>query len=347
VTTRPFIIPIFIPHAGCPHRCVFCNQHSTTGKSDEVPSLQTIRATIEQFLQTRRDSDRWTEVSFYGGNFLGLPPDLARMLLSTAASYVRRGDCDGIRFSTRPDTIDLRRLDMIAPFPVTTVEVGVQSLNDDVLSRNLRGHTADQARMAFDLLHERPYRIGAQIMVGLPGDTPASAMAGARRLTGMNPDFVRIYPTLVLKGSALARWFDQGRYEPLDLEAAVAQVADLYRIFSRHDIPVVRMGLQATTELSPGADLLAGPFHPSFGELVQSILWQEAVSSHLVQHDLQDAEILLEVHPRRLSQLKGRHDAHIMTLLNRHRLASIEVRTDERLPEDTVLVNGVPCRREF
>jgi histone acetyltransferase (RNA polymerase elongator complex component) len=345
VTTRPFIIPIFIPHAGCPHRCVFCNQHSTTGKSNSFPTLKTIRATIADSLENRRDSDRWTEISFYGGNFLGLPHDLIRILLTTAASFVRQGKADGIRFSTRPDTIDLQRLELIEPFPVTTVEIGVQSLNDAVLRHNFRGHTAEQTQTALFMLKERPYRVGAQIMIGLPGDSPASVMATARRLTAMAPDFVRIYPTVVLRGSVLARWYEQGRYVPLDLDAAVALTADLYRIFALHDIQVVRMGLQASADLSPEADLLAGPFHPSFGELVLSALWQDALSRHIEQYGCEDSDLLLQVNPRRLSQLKGRHDEHIMNLMNRHRLASLEVRTDERLPEDTVLINGIACRR--
>jgi histone acetyltransferase (RNA polymerase elongator complex component) len=345
VTNSPFIIPIFIPHAGCPHRCIFCNQYSTTGKADPFPTRQIIRSTIDQFLEHRRDDRRWTEISFYGGNFLGLAPERIQLLLATAASCVREGKADGIRFSTRPDTIDPYRLDLIATFPVTTIEIGVQSLNDHVLSYNRRGHTAEQTQMAMFALKERPYRIGAQLMVGLPEDTHASALATARRLTDMAPDFVRLYPTVVLKGSLLAHWYEQGRYEPLSLDAAVAQVADLYQIFQRHDIPVVRMGLQASAELSPEADLLAGPFHPSFGELVQSALWQDALSRHIDQKGLRGAEVLLEIHPRRLSQLKGRHDEHIMDLMNRHRLRTIEVRVDERLPDDTVLVNGVACRR--
>jgi histone acetyltransferase (RNA polymerase elongator complex component) len=343
--SQPFIVPVFLPHAGCPHRCVFCNQHSTTGKTDAFPALKTIRATIDEFLQFRRDNGRWTEISFYGGNFLGLPTGQIQLLLASAAAYVRKGRADGIRFSTRPDTIDPQRLELIAPFPVTTIEVGVQSLNDEVLRLSRRGHTAEQTQMALFLLKEQPYRIGAQIMVGLPGDTHASALATARRLTDMAPDFVRIYPTVVLKGSALARWYDQGRYAPLSLDAAVAQVADMYQVFSRHDIPVVRMGLQASADLSPEADLLAGPFHPSFGELVQSALWQDALSRHLEQQGLRNTEVLLEVNPRRLSQLKGRHDEHILTLIERHRLRSIEVRADAHLEEDTVLVNGLPCRR--
>lgn len=341
----PFIVPVFIPHAGCPHRCIFCNQHSTTGAAEPFPSLAAVRQSIERFLSYRRDRNRRTEISFYGGTFLGLPPERIQLLLATAAGYVRRGRADGIRFSTRPDTVDARRLDLIAEFPVATIEIGIQSLDDEVLRRTRRGHTAEQSRQALALLGETPYRIGAQLMVGLPGETAASAMAGARQLTGLSPDFVRIYPTVVLKGSQLSRWYAQGRYAPLSLEAAAAQAADLYQVFARHDIPVVRMGLQAAAELAPGADLVAGPFHPAFGELVQSALWQDALSRHIQQERLAGTSLVIETHPRRLSQLKGHRDATLMALLQRHGLASIEVRANEAVEMDAVMVNGKGVRK--
>jgi histone acetyltransferase (RNA polymerase elongator complex component) len=304
-----------------------------------------IRDNIDRFLTYRRDRSRRTEISFYGGTFLGLSPEQIRLLLATAAGYVHQGRVDGIRFSTRPDTIDAQRLAMIADFPVTTIEVGVQSLNDDVLHRSQRGHTAEQTRRALALLKERPYRVGAQLMVGLPGDTEASALATARELTGLAPDFVRIYPTVVLRGSELARWYEQGRYTPLTLEAAVALTAELYRIFARHAIPVIRMGLQAAAELSPQAALAAGPFHPAFGELVQSALWQEAVSCHIEQEHLPGTTLILEAHPRRISQIKGRRDELIMALIQRHGLESIEVRADDQIPNDVVYINGKVVRR--
>lgn len=343
--SKPFIVPIFIPHAGCPHRCVFCNQHSTTGRSETFPTLAAISDDIEHFLTYRRDRSRPTEISFYGGTFLGLPPEQIRSLLAAAADYVGQGRAEGIRFSTRPDTIDEQRLALIADFPVTTIEIGVQSLNDAVLRRARRGHTAEQTCRALALLRERPYRVGAQLMAGLPGDTEASALATARQLTGLDPDFVRIYPTVVLRGSELARWYDQGRYEPLTLEAAVALTAELYRIFARHAIPVVRMGLQAAAELSPRADLAAGPFHPAFGELVQSALWRDAVSRHIEQAHLNGEALVLEVHPRRLSQLKGNRDETVMALLERHGLDSIEVRADDAIADDVVYVNGREVRK--
>ncbi|MFZ1983395.1 MAG: radical SAM protein [Desulfatitalea sp.] len=343
--TKPFVVPVFLPHAGCPHRCIFCNQHSTTGQSEALPSVSAVRETISGFLAHRRDRGRWTEISFYGGNFLGLWPEQIDLLLATATGFVHRGQADGIRFSTRPDTIDANRLAQIARFPVTTIELGVQSMNDAVLQHSQRGHTSKTVREAVALLKSQPYSLGLQMMVGLPGDTPATAMVTARQLTALAPDFVRIYPTVVLRGSPLARQHAQGHYSPMALDEAVALVADLYQIFRRNDIPVIRMGLQAATELSPQADLIAGPFHPAFGELVQSALWQAAISRHLEMEGLQKADVLLEVPPRLLSQVKGQKDGNIIGLLQTYPLSSLEVRTNDAVAEETVRINGKPCLR--
>ena len=342
---RPFIVPVFIPHAGCPHRCIFCNQHSTTGQAELQLSAGGVRQSISAFLEHRRDPQRFTEISFYGGNFLGLPAEQIQLLLATAAAYVRKGQADGIRFSTRPDTIDVGRLELLAPYPVTTIELGVQSMNNEVLERSARGHTADDTLRAIALLAESPYATGLQMMVGLPGDTAATALASARRLAGLTPDFVRIYPTVVFKGSPLARWYAEGRYEPLSLDEAVALTAELYLIFARNDIPVIRMGLQAGPELDFDADLVTGPFHPAFGELVQSAIWQDAISRHIDKEGLRGAEVLIEVHSRMLSQIKGQHDSNIIALLNKHDLRTMEVRAKDAVPEKTVHVNGLPCLR--
>ncbi len=342
---RPFIVPVFIPHAGCPHRCIFCNQHATTGQVDTLPSVSSVRESISAFLAHRRDPRRFTEISFYGGNFLGLLPEQIQLLLATAAAYVRKGLANGIRFSTRPDTIDTGRLALLDPYPVTTIELGVQSMRDEVLEQSARGHTAEDTLRAVALLSGSPYALGLQMMVGLPGDSSAGAMATARQLAGLSPDFVRIYPTVVFKKSPLARWYAEGRYEPLSLDEAVGLTADLFLIFARHDIPVIRMGLQAGPELDLDADLVAGPFHPAFGELVRSAIWQDAISRHLEKEGLQGAEVLIEVHSRLLSQIKGQHDSNIVTLLNKHDLHAMEVRAKDAVPDEMVHVNGVACRR--
>lgn len=342
---KPFIVPVFIPHAGCPHRCIFCNQHGTTGEKQSLPTADTVRRSIRRFLAFRRESRGPTEIAFYGGSFLGLPQALIQLLLATAGGFIRKGQADGIRFSTRPDTIDTDRLAWIAPFPVTTIELGVQSMNDRVLALSQRGCTAESASRAMALLKTYPYALGVQMMVGLPGDSPTSARATARQLAAVGPDFARIYPTLVLKNSRLARRHARGGYTPMPLETAVALVADLFAIFARHNIPVIRMGLQPTTELHTSAEVVAGPFHPAFGALVHSALWLDALSRHIERENLHGGHPRIDVPRRLLSQIKGRHDTNIRALIERFRLQGVEVRTDTNLPGDKILINGRTCRQ--
>lgn len=341
---KPFIIPVFIPHAGCPHRCLFCNQTHTTGQQESFPSAGTLYKIIAEFLKYRRSQDRWTEIAFFGGNLLGLPADRIAFLMDLACDFVRRGQVNGIRFSTRPDTIQLERLDLIRHAPVTTVELGAQSMQDDVLAATRRGHTADDTRRAVSLLKAHGYRIGLQMMVGLPGDNETKTLESGRQMALLAPDAVRIYPTLVLKESALARLYAQGRYTPLSLAQSVAQVKALYAIFTRKQITVIRMGLQPTAELNWGAGLVAGPFHPAFGELVHGALWLDALRRHFKEQDLSSGDVRVCVNPSIISRLKGQKNCNIRNLTGQFGFRSLQVIQDDDLPPDTAMVNGSLCR---
>ncbi|RLB98423.1 MAG: hypothetical protein DRH76_02540, partial [Deltaproteobacteria bacterium] len=236
---RPTIVPVFLPHAGCPHRCVFCNQKTITGQAgrDSSPDLP---ALVARFLREKPPSPQHVELAFYGGNFLGQPPDHVQFLLAEAQHLVRRGWIGSVRFSTRPDTIDAQRLRWIADSPVDTVELGGQSMDDAVLSAAGRGHSAQDTALAVDRLRQAGLRVGIQTMIGLPGQDARSALVSAVRFADLKPDFVRIYPCLVLAGSPLAAAYRRGAYQPLSLEAAVATCARLWRLFARRNIPVIR-----------------------------------------------------------------------------------------------------------
>jgi histone acetyltransferase (RNA polymerase elongator complex component) len=348
INRRPFIVPVFIPHAGCPHRCVFCNQSVTTGQKNPFPSENDISQTILQFLSFRRKTRPWTEISFYGGNFLGLAPERVEHLLSIASRFVEQGQADGIRFSTRPDTISSQTLARLAGYPVTTVEVGVQSMNDRVLDHTRRGHRVSHTLRAATLLKtQTTYRLGLQMMIGLPGDTFLDALETGRQIAACEPDFVRIYPTLVLKGSLLAQWFDQGIYVPLSLEAAVDLTKSLYCIFAKKNIRVIRMGLQPTAELNPEADVLAGPFHPAFGELVLAALWREALTSHFQQAGTVPGIVSIQAHSRAMSRIRGLKNANLNNLKTRFQIDRIDMITNDALFENTAIINDMPCRLTY
>ncbi|MCK4468101.1 MAG: radical SAM protein, partial [Desulfobacterales bacterium] len=258
---KPFIIPVFLPNVGCPHQCAFCNQTAITGKKQKTISTEKLGSYINEFLNYKGPRRKRVQIAFYGGNFLGLKGDYISSLLHEASKFVNQGKVDSIRFSTRPDTIDNERLDLLKQFPVATIELGVQSMDDNVLAMSRRGHTSLDTEKAVCLLKKRDYEIGLQMMVGLPGDDEAGALASGYRIAELYPDFVRIYPTLVLDKSPLAGWYRKGRYAPLSLQQCVTLVKRLYLLFREKGINVIRRGLQAAESLSKGSTILAGPYH--------------------------------------------------------------------------------------
>lgn len=333
---RPLIVPVFIPHAGCPHQCIFCNQHTITG-TPEILRPDAIRKTIECFLTYRKDR-AFAEIAFFGGNFLGLGEPEIESLLDIAASYARSGQIDGIRFSTRPDTVTPDRLDLITDYPVTTIELGVQSMNEEVLVSARRGHTTADTVKAAGLIRDRKYRLGLQMMAGLPGDTPEKAVANAHALAALKPGFVRIYPTLVIQGSPLARQYREGRYTPLTLDQTVALVKNLCRIFDLNHIPIARIGLQASKELNDAAQVLAGPYHPALGHMVRSAMLLDAAVLQLKAKSTLCGAVTLTVHPRSLSRMQGLNKQNLEILKCDFQIRDLCLRTDPTLKDGEVRV---------
>ncbi len=336
-----FIVPLFIPHAGCPHRCVFCNQTIITPTRTEVlPSPDNIREQIRRFLSYKGDihTGSTVQISFYGGNFLGLPADDIRRLLSMADTFVASGEADSLRFSTRPDTVTPVHLDRLRGFPVSVVELGVQSMNDRVLSLSRRGHSAEDTETAVRLLRDQGYTVGLQMMVGLPGDSAESALETGRRIAALAPDFVRIYPTLVIEGSPLARWYKEGRYQPLGLDPCVQLVKQLFGIFRDAGIPVVRMGLQASGDLQPGVSVLAGPYHPAFGHLVHAARFLDRAVARIRRIAPVPQQVVLSVQPRNISRMRGLKNRNIEILKKMFHINTISVLPDETVPASEVRV---------
>ena len=268
----PLVIPVFISHQGCPHRCVFCDQYTITGKPEGecLPaSVTEVRETVEQWLthSRRREKDA-VQVAFYGGSFTGLPTVRQEELLGAVRPYIDAGKVDAIRISTRPDYIDDIVVALLKEYSVSIVELGIQSLDPDVLKASARGHSVSQSEAAVSLLREKGFTVGAQIMCGLPGDTTSRLMATVIKIAALGPDFVRIYPTLVIRGSGLEKLYRSGSYRPLSLPQAVALACRMRDILTQYGIRVVRMGLQPSRELED--KVVAGPYHPAFGELVVS-----------------------------------------------------------------------------
>ncbi len=270
---------------------------------------------------------------------MGLPISTILFLLKSVRPFVIKGDVDSIRFSTRPDTIDHQKLDLLSAYPVSTVELGVQSMNDGVLKAARRGHLAKDTIRATKLLKSRGYEVGLQMMVGLPSDDDEGAMETASRIELLKPDFVRIYPTVVLKGSKLADQFNAGRYNPMPMATCITLVKRLFLYFKTHHIPVIRMGLQVSEELIPSGELIAGPYHPAFGHLVHSEIVFDAMKTVFKKMDHQPRLLTITSHPNLVSRVQGQKKQNIDKLKRTFGLHTVNLVQDADLPIFGLKVN--------
>lgn len=301
-------VSIFIPHAGCPNQCSFCNQKTISGAQAQ-PSPDEVYRLLARAAENR---ERELEVAFFGGSFTAVDRAYRLSLLQAAFPYIQNGAFRGIRISTRPDAVTEENMEELTAYGVTAVELGAQSMDDRVLALNQRGHTAKEVEQAARLIKRYPVELGLQMMTGLMGDTPQGAMETAARLAALKPDTMRIYPTVVLRGTPLARAYAQGRYQPPGLEETTALCARLLLFLEAKGIRVIRVGLHASREVEE--NYVAGPYHPAMRELAQGrILLQKAV--RLLEAGGFDRDI--RVNPRDLSKMVGQNQQ------NRRRLAAM------------------------
>ena len=282
---KPFgMIPFFIPHVGCPYVCTFCNQSRITGQSG-ISHLTPdyIKETITEYVGSKRNDKFW-EVAFYGGSFTAIHTELQHQLLAPASEMLKRGIIDGIRCSTRPDAVGDEAITLLQSYGVKTVELGVQSMNDDILVDAKRSHTAEEVVEAVARLKQRGMTVGVQLLPGLKGETWETILEMAVAIVKLKPDFVRIYPVLVIENTELADQYRAGEYEPLSTEQAIKYCAFLKEWFERHTIEVIRTGLQSTEELDSGNSLVAGPYEPAMGELVVNEQYKHRIERCINEH---------------------------------------------------------------
>jgi len=278
------MIPFFIPHVGCPHVCTFCNQSritETVGIGHLTPEY--IASTIKDYVGDSKNDKFW-EVCFYGGSFSAIDQKLQKQLLKPAYEALQSGLIDSIRCSTRPDAVSDGQLELLCSLGMKTIELGVQSMDDTVLSLAKRGHTSDDVKLAVKQLRKFGFTVGLQLLPGLLGDSWKTIIQTAVEITALQPDFVRIYPVLVIDHTELAEQYKSGIYEPLSLELALQYCAFLKTWFESHHITVIRTGLQSTEELDTGTSLLAGPYEPAMGELVSNEQWRQRIEYCMNEH---------------------------------------------------------------
>lgn len=298
-------ISIFVPHMGCPCACSFCNQKTITGKS-ESPTAQDVKNAVDTALKRKGYE---YEIAFFGGSFTAIDRDYMIQLLEAAYPYVKSGQVSGIRISTRPDCIDREILDILKKFGVTSIELGAQSMDDEVLDANKRGHTAQDVVNASVMIKEYGFELGLQMMTGLYLDTYEKAISTAKKIIELQPKTVRIYPTVVLKGTYLADLYLAEQYHPLDVDDSAELCAELVGLFEQANIKIIRLGLHSSRDIKD--NMLAGGFHDSFGEIVKSRIMLNKILA------LPPSDYQVFVNPKSLSKLKGNNKRNIYFLLER------------------------------
>ncbi|NOY50570.1 MAG: radical SAM protein [Chlorobi bacterium] len=274
---KHYNIPIFVPELACPFRCAFCNQEKISGQK-KIPYDKEIIETIENHLSSFREKNRKVNIAFFGGSFTGIPLPEQEHYLKLAQPYIKSGEINAVRLSTRPDYINDEILGLLRKYHVETIELGAQSLDDEVLKKSFRGHTVKQVEDAARLIVKRGFKLGLQMMIGLPGDTLEKSIATARKIISLGAENTRIYPALVIKDTPMHRWYEQGKYIPLSLGEALNITKQLIPIFEQAGLNVIRVGLHPSEGLISGDELIAGPFHVSFKELVLTDMWSDKLN---------------------------------------------------------------------
>jgi histone acetyltransferase (RNA polymerase elongator complex component) len=322
------IIPIFIMYRGCPHRCIYCNEQITAGNHPDRITEDLFRIIVDKYLETMNWNSESIQIAFYGGNFTGIDKDYQTELLEMATSYVQDGPVDSIRISTRPDYIDPDRVKLLEQYSVSTVEIGAQSMVDEVLTLSGRGHTSDDVRNAVGILQNSGFETGIHLMVGLPGDTEDRFRYTVEEIIRLNPDTVRIHPTIVFRRTALAEMYADGNYEPLTMPDAVRLCKYALGKFEMAHVPVIRLGLQTTSEMETTGSIVAGPYHPAFRSLVEGSIFLDMASYLLKQAQQRNSEVVFRVNPKDVSNFRGIRNGNIRALKEDFNASNFQVKTD-------------------
>lgn len=330
---RQRIIPVFVPHLGCPNDCVFCNQRHISGQLTPA-TAQTVHEAISFALSTGLTEP--AQLAFYGGSFTAIPADMQESLLAAASGYIDKGIISSIRLSTRPDAINAEVLERLKKYRVEIIELGAQSLDDEVLIKSARGHSASDVLEASKMIKAAGFKLVLQMMTGLPGDSDDKTIETARKIIAAQPDAVRIYPTVIVKDTGLYELWKRGEYKEHTVEDAVRICSVIYPMFIEAGIKVIRMGLNPTDDLS-GGDAAGGAYHPALGELVKCRIMRNKEEA-LLEGIPSGSAVKIKVPARLYSQAAGQKRSNISYLMQHFGLSGIKLIPDE-ICEDIELIN--------
>ena len=314
---KEYIISIFVPHLGCPNNCTFCNQKKISGQTKMV-TKQDVKDTIEYYLKNFKDDHKYVEVAFFGGSFTAIEKEKQEELLEAVQEYIENKKVHSIRVSTRPDCIDKDILKRLKKYHVKTIELGVQSTNNYILSRCKRGHTGEDVKKASKLIRRYGFVLGHQMMVGLPESTKQDEINTAKELIKLKPEIVRIYPVLVIKDTELAEEYQRGEYTPLTVGQAVERCKEIVDLFNRKKITVIRIGLQNTEEITDPSlkesSVVAGPYHPAFRQLVESSMWYDSIVNEIKKVNAKVKKVKIKANDKNVNNIIGHKKENITKL---------------------------------
>ncbi len=333
------IVPIFIPNQGCPYRCIYCQQEKITSQPIQPVNRFTVKETLDQAIKSTRFSPtKEPEVAFYGGTFTRLPTDRMTELLEAVAPYLKQGFFRSIRVSTRPDALQEKQLQLMRDFGVSTVELWSQSMDDEVLELSQRGHTARDTAESVHVLRQHGFKVGIQLMPGLPGDSEEKFMKTVEEVITLHPDMVRLYPTVVIRGTELAEWYKEKKYHPLRLEEAVKICQESCIRLEVNGIPVIRIGLMSSPSLLREGEVVAGPWHRAFGFLVRSGIHQKKIMSYLPRLCAND-KIRLRAPNREIPLVRGYKNLGLRSIEHKTGARVMDVIPDESIPPGQIAVD--------
>ena len=326
-------VALFVPDEGCPHRCSFCNQKTISGKTKRL-SISDIDSAVKTALESA-DCNKG-EIAFFGGSFTAIDKDYMISLLDRAKMYIDKGLFAGIRISTRPDCINEEILDILKKYGVTSIELGCQSMDDEVLRLNDRGHSAADVVKSAKLIKDFGFEFGVQMMTGLYGDNSETAVETAKKLIALSPDTARIYPTVVLENTELERLYKSGEYKPQTVEEAAEMCSELLMMFHENDIRVIRVGLHSGGNVEDG--FVAGAYHPAFREICESRIYLKKVLAEIKRQGTEKGEITVTVGTSFVSMMAGQKKSNSQKL--REMGYKLKIKQNENMKKYEIEVGG-------
>ncbi len=346
---KKYVIPVFVPHLGCPNYCVFCNQKSISGQKKNI-TKEDDKKIIDEFLEEIKDREGEKEIAFFGGSFTAIEESKQEELLKLAYEYVKEGKVGSIRISTRPDYINKEILKRLKKYNVKTIELGVQSSNNYILQKAGRGHTFEDVKKASKLIRRKGFVLGHQMMIGLPESTRQDEIKTAKDLIKLKPKMVRIYPVLVLKGTKLEKDYQDEKYKALTVVQAVEISKELVRMFDDKDIDIIRVGLQNTDEItdpkSKESQVVAGPYHPAFRQLVETAMWYDAIVSKIKKLNTKVKEVEITVNPIDVNSVIGHKKENVKKLKDTYDV-DLVVKQDKKIKQGKSKVEIIKLYKDF